>query len=72
MNDSSYLDMKNAGHHLGQTYRWMQRHYPNLIKAGVSVYRIPAGSAKGRLMFRKDHLDRYMESCRVNYVDVEV
>jgi len=64
--DKRYLNMKEAGQHIGQSYRWMQRHYVDLIRDGVTSYRIPKESPKGRLMFDKASLDAYMQSCRIS------
>ena len=64
--DSRFLNMREAGAYIGQTYRWMQRHYVELIRKGVEAYRIPKDSPKGRLVFNKVSLDKYMESCRLS------
>jgi len=29
------------------------------------TYRVPKDSPKGHLMFKRDDLDRYMESCKI-------
>ena len=60
-----FLNMREAGAHLGQSYRWMQRNYINLLQHGAIAFRVPKDSPKGRLVFQKDSLDRYMESCRI-------
>lgn len=57
--------MREAGAYLGQSYRWMQRHWAALVRAEVIAYRVPKGSEKGRLVFNRDSLARYVESCRV-------
>ena len=58
-----YLNMREAGDYIGRSYRWMQRHYIDLIKDGVIVYRVPKDSTKGHLLFNRDSLDAYIESC---------
>ena len=65
--------MRAAGTYLGQSYRWMQRNYPSLLRAGVIVFRVPKDSPKGHLVFEKGSLDRYLESCRItaDFVTVE-
>ncbi len=60
-----YLNMREAGNYIGQTYRWMQRHYVDLIQAGVRAYRIPKDAPKGHLMFERESLDGYLLSCRL-------
>jgi len=60
-----YLSMRAAGVYLGQSYRWMQRNYPNLLWHGAIAFRVPKDSSKGHLVFEKGSLDRYMESCRI-------
>ncbi len=65
MTDIRYLNMREAGKYLGQSYRWMQRHWIDLIKAGVVTYRVPKDSPKGRLIFAKESLDKYMNSCQI-------
>ncbi|OGW69387.1 MAG: hypothetical protein A2036_03520 [Omnitrophica bacterium GWA2_50_21] len=57
--------MRAAGIYLGQSYRWMQRNYPSLIRHGVIAFRVPKDSPKGHLVFEKGSLERYMESCRI-------
>ncbi len=32
-----FLNMREAGMHIGQSYRWMQRNYIALIKDGVKA-----------------------------------
>ena len=63
--DDRFLNMREAGQYLGQSYRWMQRNYPNLVQHGVMAFRIPKDAPKGRLVFEKASLDRYMESCQI-------
>jgi len=63
--ETRYLNMREAGDYLGQSYRWMQRNYIGLIKAGVITYRVPKDSPKGRLMFAKESLEKYMASCQI-------
>lgn len=65
MFDQRFLDMREAGSYLGQSYRWMQRNYVYLIKNGVIAYRVPKDAIKGRLMFSKASLDEYMNSCQI-------
>ncbi|MEI9477298.1 MAG: hypothetical protein WCO26_12055 [Deltaproteobacteria bacterium] len=60
-----FLNMREAGAYMGQSYRWMQRNYVYLVKGGVSVFRVPKGSPKGHLVFERGGLDQYMESCRI-------
>ncbi len=69
MNDSRYLNMREAGTHLGQSYRWMQRNYVYLIKGGVMAFRVPKDAPKGHLMFEKGSLDQYMNKCRIGFAD---
>ncbi len=61
----SYLNMREAGKYIGQSYRWMQRNYIDLIKNGVPVFRLPKDSPKGRLVFERAGLDQYMFQCRI-------
>lgn len=63
--DLRFLNMHEAGVYLGQSYRWMQRNYVNLVRNGVIAYRIPKDAPKGHLMFSKTSLDEYMEQCRI-------
>lgn len=65
MEDNRFLNMREAGVYLGQSYRWMQRHWVALVRAGVIAYRVPRDAEKGRLVFNRDSLDRYVESCRI-------
>lgn len=57
--------MREAGMHIGQSYRWMQRNYLNLIQNGVQVLRVPLGSPKGRLVFEMRSLESYMQACQL-------
>lgn len=63
--ENKYLDMRDAAIYIGQTVRWMRRHYPAMSQEGVEVLRVPKGSPKGHLHFTKASLDRYMASCRL-------
>ncbi len=63
--EAKFLNMKQAGAHIGQSYRWMQRNYLNLLKAGVKAYRLPKNASKGRLIFDRDSLNEYIRSCQV-------
>ncbi len=63
---ASFLKMKEAGAHIGQSYRWMQRNYPSLLRHGVVVFRVPKDSPKGHLVFEKGSLDQYMKSCQIS------
>ena len=63
--DGRFLNMKEAGIYLCQSYRWMQRNYPNLIQYGVVAFRVPKNSPRGHLIFEKNSLDQYMKSCRI-------
>ncbi len=38
MDDIRLLDMRDAGECLGQSDRWMQRNYPNLIGSWGTVF----------------------------------
>lgn len=60
-----FINMREAGVQIGQSYRWMQRNYPSLLRHGVVAFRVPKDSPKGHLVFEKGSLDRYMESCRI-------
>lgn len=60
-----FLNMKEAGQHIGQSYRWMQRNYINLLRQGVITYRVPKDAPKGRLVFGRESLDRYMAACQI-------
>ena len=64
-NDIRFLNMKAAGEYIGQSYRWMQRNYVMLIRAGVKAYRMPKDASRGRLMFSRASLDEYVECCRI-------
>jgi len=66
MIETKFLNMREAGQYIGQSYRWMQRNYVNLIKHGVKTFRVPKDSIKGHLRFHKDDLDKYMESCLIS------
>lgn len=63
--DTRFLDMRESAAYLGKTYRWMQANYVHLLKSGVKGYRIPRGSPKGHLMFERESLERYMQSCEI-------
>lgn len=63
--DVRYLDFKGAAQYIGQTSRWMRRHWPNLVREGVQAYRVPKDSKRGHLMFSKMSLDQWVESCRI-------
>lgn len=67
MIETNLLNMREAGAYIGQSYRWMQRNYPSLISAGVRAFRVPREAKKGRLLFEKASLDRYIESCRIGF-----
>ncbi len=69
--DPRFLNMREAGEYLGQSYRWMQRNYVNLLQNGVVAYRVPKDSSTGHLMFNKTSLDDYMESCRINGANLD-
>jgi len=64
--DCRFLNMRQAGEYIGQSYRWMQKNYIGLLKSGVIVYRVPKDSPKGHLMFSKVSLDKYMDTCRIS------
>ena len=63
--DKRYLTMHEAAQQIGCTTRWMRRHYVDLIRQGVEVFRVPKDSTKGRLLFGKGSLNQYMEQCRI-------
>ena len=63
--DMRFLSLNEVAAYLGRTPRWIRRHYVDLIKAGVEIYRVPKGAIKGRIMFGKDSLDRYIEKCQL-------
>jgi len=65
MKSTNYLDMRETGSYLGQSYRWMQRHWVDLVRGGVEAYRVPKDASKGRLVFNRESLDRYMGFCRL-------
>jgi hypothetical protein len=66
MNDAHLLNLREAAHHIGQSTRWLRRHWAvDLVRSGVVCYRVPKGSVKGRLMFEKASLDTYLEECRI-------
>ena len=65
MISSQYLDTENAALYLGQSTRWMRRHWPDLVRNGVQCFRVPKGSPKGRLIFDKASLENYLKACRV-------
>lgn len=64
-NEIRFLSLKDSAIYLGQSLRWMRRHYIDLIRAGVIAYRTPKDSLKGRIMFNKASLDKYMEKCQI-------
>ncbi len=63
--DTRFLDMREAAFYLRKSYRWMQRHYLDLVKCGVKVCRVPKFSERGRLLFERESLDRYIKSCQI-------
>lgn len=63
--DSRYLNLSEAGRYTGQTTRWMRRHWPDLVKDGVRVLRVPRNSVKGRLIVERASLEAYLEKCRI-------
>lgn len=67
MFETKFLNMKQAGEHIGQSYRWMQRNYPQLLKAGVKAFRVPQNAPKGRLVFDCESLNEYMRGCQIKY-----
>ncbi len=66
--NSQFLDMKEAGQYLGQSYRWMQRHYVDLILNDVEAFRVPKDSPKGHLMFNRPSLAQYMSNCLIQMI----
>ena len=69
MYDSRFLNLKEAAQHLGQTTRWMRKHWPELAAQGVKIYRFPKWAPKGRLMVEKVSLEKYLSDCRVITLD---
>lgn len=69
--DHRFVNMREAAVYLGQSYRWMQRNWVNLLRNGVIAYRVPKDSPNGHLMFKKASLDDYIESCRINGVNLD-
>lgn len=66
MLNSNYLSLKEAAAYIGQTTRWLRRHWqPDLLPQGVKVYRVPKWSIKGRLVFDKASLSAYLEGCLI-------
>jgi hypothetical protein len=63
--DSRLLSLKDAAQRLGQTERWMRRHWPELVENGVKCYRVPKHAPKGRLFMEKESLQAYLEACQV-------
>ena len=63
--DARFLNTKEAAQHIGKTYRWMQRHYVDLIRNGVKVLRMPKGASRGHLAFEKESLERYLKICQL-------
>ena len=64
-NDIRFLNMREAGRYLGQSYRWMQRNYVYLVRSGVIACRVPKDAPKGRLVFEKESMNRYIDQCRI-------
>lgn len=64
-NDCCYLSLAESGRYIGQSTRWMRRHWPDLVKDGVTVLRVPKGSIKGRLVVDRTSLEAYLGQCRV-------
>ena len=62
-NDSRLLSLKAAATHIGQTRRWMFRHWPELAQNGVKIYRLPKWAPKGRLVVDKISLETYLNQC---------
>lgn len=67
--DTRFLDAKEAALYIGKSYRWMQRHYIDLIRNGVQVCRMPKYSKKGHLIFEKKGLDHYIQECQCRIPD---
>ena len=59
------MTLEQAAEHVGLTKRFFYRHWPELIKEGVVAYRVPKDSPKGRIYFRVDSLERYLEACQI-------
>ena len=59
------MTLEQAADRLGFTPRWMYHHWPELEREGVIVYRVPKGSPNGRLFFRIDTIERYLDACRI-------
>ncbi len=64
--DSRYLNLRQAAQYICQSPRFLRRHWPDLLRDGVKVLRIPANlGPKGRLFFDRASLDAYLEKCRI-------
>lgn len=68
--DIRYLTLADAGRYLGRSTRWMRRHWPDLVREGVSAYRVPKDAPKGTLMFLRTGLDDYMERCKIQTANI--
>lgn len=69
--DTRFLNMREAALYIGRSYRWMQRHYIDLIRNGVKVCRMPKGASRGHLTFEKESLERYIKTCQLQYNDLD-
>ena len=64
--DRRYLNLSEAAAYLGQSRKFLYRHWPDLLRAGVKIMRVPSNiGPKGRLYFESASLDAYMETCRI-------
>lgn len=70
MLEANLLNMRQAGAYLGQSYRWMQRNYLNLLRSGVKAYRVPKNASKGRLVFERESLNAYLKDCQIEVPNV--
>ena len=65
MNDNRFLKLDESARYLGVTTRWLRRNYPLLVQQGVTAYRVPQNAVKGRLMFERESLDKYIKNCQI-------
>lgn len=72
MRNTKYLTMKEAGEYMGTSYRWLQRHWDDLSKVGVEVLRVPLDAPKGRLLFERSSLDKYLSKCRITVPELVI
>ncbi|PIQ83575.1 MAG: hypothetical protein COV75_06840 [Candidatus Omnitrophica bacterium CG11_big_fil_rev_8_21_14_0_20_63_9] len=63
--DARFLPLAEAASYAGLTPRWLRRHWSELARDGVTVCRVPRDALKGRLLFERASLDRYLTTCQV-------